>query len=81
MVAQMPIVLSVMVKYLDWHLRVDIISSMTNKRKLSTSEFLKEYCERMKDHVPSAEERYEMRAAFGEGQTVVNVITGKKYTT
>lgn len=27
---------------------------------------------------PSAEERYEMRAAFGRGATVVNVITGRR---
>lgn len=29
---------------------------------------------------PSAEERAEMRAEFGEGETVVNVITGTKIT-
>jgi len=27
---------------------------------------------------PSAEEMFEMRAAFGEGVTVVNIITGRK---
>jgi transcriptional regulator with XRE-family HTH domain len=30
------------------------------------------------DHEPSAEELFEMRAAFGEGETVVNVFTGRK---
>lgn len=39
---------------------------------------LEEYRERMKDHVPSDEELFEMRAAFGEGETVVNVLTGQR---
>jgi hypothetical protein len=39
---------------------------------------LREYRESMKNHVPSAEELFEMRAAFGTGVTVVNAITGKK---
>ncbi len=30
---------------------------------------------------PSAEEQYEMRAAFGPGKTIVDVITGRKFTT
>jgi len=34
--------------------------------------------EQMKDHEPSEEELYEMRAAFGPGETVVNLITGKE---
>jgi len=41
--------------------------------------FLDDARERMSNHVPTEEEKYEMRAAFGEGATVVNVITGKKY--
>ena len=36
------------------------------------------YRERMKNHVYTAEELYEMRCAFGEGATVVDVITGRK---
>ena len=28
----------------------------------------------------SAEELHEMRAAFGEGQTVVNILTGERYS-
>lgn len=36
------------------------------------------YRERMKDYVPSAEEMFEMRAAFGEGTTAVNVVTGQR---
>ena len=40
--------------------------------------FLVEYRERMANHVPSDEEMFEMRAAFGEGATVANAITGKE---
>ena len=40
--------------------------------------WIAEYRESMKNYVPSAEEMFEMRAAFGEGETVVNVITGRK---
>lgn len=43
-----------------------------------SSASIQEYRERMKDHVPDAEEMYEMRAAFGEGVTIVNAITGRK---
>lgn len=43
-----------------------------------TSAFLAEYRKNMADHQHSAEELCEMRAAFGPGATVVNVITGKE---
>lgn len=43
-----------------------------------TERVLSEYREAMKDHVHSPEELAEMRANFGPGATVVNVITGKK---
>jgi hypothetical protein len=46
-------------------------------RELETDRFLEEYRARMANHVPSGEELYEMRAAFGPGETVVNVITGQ----
>jgi hypothetical protein len=39
--------------------------------------FLEEYRQRMAKHVPSDEEMYEMRAAFGPGAKVVNVVTGR----
>ncbi len=39
---------------------------------------LAEYREARKNHTPSEEELFEMRAAFGEGTTVVDVFTGKK---
>lgn len=40
---------------------------------------LAKYRERMKNYKPSAEELFEMRAAFGPGTTVVNIITGQKF--
>jgi hypothetical protein len=43
-----------------------------------TTAFLTEYRERMKNHEYSEEEKAEMRAAFGPGETVVNIVTGKK---
>jgi len=47
-------------------------------RDADTTAFLAEYREAQKNHTPSAEEMFEMRAAFGPGTTVVNVITGRK---
>lgn len=46
------------------------------KREAQTAAFLDSYRRNYKG--PSEEEKAEMRAAFGEGATVVNVITGKK---
>jgi dihydropteroate synthase len=46
-----------------------------------TKKFIEEYRESMEDYEPDAEHMYEMRAAFGEGVEVVNIITGKKYKT
>jgi hypothetical protein len=43
-----------------------------------TANFFKQYRESQANKVYSEEEKFEMRAAFGEGATVVNVITGKK---
>jgi hypothetical protein len=50
------------------------------QRDIETDMFLADYRERMKDYVHSEEELYEMRSAFGEGATVVNIITGKTIT-
>ena len=47
-------------------------------REAEVSEELREYKERMKNHVYSAEEIFEMRAAFGTGTTVVDCITGRR---
>lgn len=43
-----------------------------------TQEFLKEYRKQQENHEYSLEELTEMRAAFGEGETVVDVFSGKK---
>jgi len=43
-----------------------------------TSAFLAAYRKAMENHVPSEEEMFEMRGAFGPGATVVNVVTGKE---
>ena len=49
----------------------------TNRaREAQTAAFLEDY--RKNYTGPSAEERAEMKAAFGEGTTVVDIITGKK---
>ena len=48
------------------------------KRDAQTERSLKAYRESRKNHSCSAEELYEMRAAFGAGETVVDVITGQK---
>lgn len=49
-------------------------------RKEQTAKFMSEYVEARKNHVPSGEELAEMRAAFGPGETVVDVITGQRIT-
>lgn len=43
-----------------------------------TSRWAAEYRKAMANHVPDEEEIAEMRAAFGAGATVVDVITGKQ---
>ena len=50
------------------------------KRDAQTERSLEAYREFMRDHNYSAEELYEMRAAFGEGTTVVDVLTGQSVT-
>ena len=47
-------------------------------RENEVSRSLAEY--RRNARPASAEERNEMRAAFGEGQTVVNILTGERYS-
>lgn len=46
-------------------------------RAVETAAWLKKYREAQANVQPSEEELYEMRAAFGEGETVVNVLTGR----
>ena len=45
-------------------------------RQAETAAFLEEY--RKNYEGPTEEERAEMRAAFGEGETVVDIITGQR---
>ena len=51
-------------------------------RKQQNDQFFAEYRENRKNRTAEeiAEERFEMRAAFGPGETIVNVITGERIT-
>lgn len=51
------------------------IQATAEARDKQTNEFLEEYRNNYKG--PSEEEKAEMRAAFGEGAEIVDVITGK----
>lgn len=62
----------------SWELPKSIIAKCQAARDIDDSNFLREYRKRMENYEPSGEELFEMRAAFGEGEVVVNVITGKK---
>jgi hypothetical protein len=57
-------------------------AAMDVERSAQTFAFLASYTEAQLNRTPDqlSEEAYEMRAAFGEGATVVNVITGKRTT-
>lgn len=46
-------------------------------REIECAKELKQYI--AKDHEPTAEEIYEMRAAFGAGAVVENLFTGRTY--
>lgn len=48
------------------------------QRDIDNSAFFKRYAEEDAKHVPDAEELFEMRAAFGEGAVVVNVISVRR---
>jgi hypothetical protein len=48
-----------------------------DQRSIENERIMDEYRAFMATYVPTAEERYEMMAAFGAGTKVVNVITGK----
>lgn len=61
-----------------WNLDEETLQKCKDARDADNAAFFAEYRERMKDYEPSDEERFEMRAAFGEGAEVVNVITGKR---
>ena len=59
-------------------LEADDLDRCRVARDHEIDEFLTAYRKQMEDHEHSAEELFEMRAAFGPGAEVVNVITGKK---
>lgn len=46
--------------------------------KEETKKILADYREQMKTHKPSPQQLHEMRAAFGAGKVIVDVITGKR---
>ena len=59
------------------HVRLPIdLAECTRVRDEETREFFNEYRKRNRGF--SSEERMEMRAEFGEGTTVINVITGRR---
>lgn len=47
------------------------------KREVQTSKFIEQYIAKQTE--PTAEDMNEMRAAFGEGATVVNLLSGRRY--
>lgn len=49
------------------------------KREIQVDQEIAEYKARRKGQPLSDEELYEMRAAFGPGETIVNVITGETH--
>lgn len=52
-----------------------------DKTQQEKDEAIERYIEARKNHVPSSEELFEMRAAFGPGAKVVDVITGQVFYT
>ena len=67
--------------FMDTSLRAGLVTrkqydATTKARYEEVQKFLEEY--RANPPQPTEEEIYEMRAAFGEGAEVVNIITGQK---
>jgi len=61
------------------HIGLPVDLDATNEaRTKETSDFLADYRRREKTRVRSPEELAEMRAEFGRGAAVVNVLTGRK---
>lgn len=56
-------------------LPVDVVAACTAARDIETETFLADY--RKRPQQPSVEEIAGMRAAFGPGQRVVNIVTGR----
>lgn len=58
----------------------EVVAASATVRDAETAAFFAEY-RRRQPAVPSDEEQYEMRAAFGPGVEVVDVISGRRWTT
>lgn len=63
-------------KYENFEFDYNLALEVKRKEEI---EFLNEYRENNKNRQLSTEERYEMKAAFGAGAEIVDIITGKKY--
>ena len=61
----------------------DCVAETARQRDVYVEQSLKEYCEAQRNRTPEqiAEERFEARAAMGEGVEMVNIITGERWTT
>jgi hypothetical protein len=55
-----------------------IYVNSVEQRQIEDAEAIAQY--RKNRRAPSAEDLFEMRAAFGAGATVVDVLTGREYT-
>ena len=62
---------------------VQTVTRTAVARDIHTTAFLKEYTIAQKNRSAEQirEERFEALAAYGPGETVVNIITGERYTT
>ena len=61
----------------------DCVKITAEARDVYTEKSIAEYIQAQKNRSAEqiAEERWEARAAYGPGETVVNIITGERYTT
>jgi hypothetical protein len=61
----------------------DCVEITAQARDVYTERSIAEYiqAQRNRSQEQIAEERWEARAAFGPGETIVNMITGERYTT
>lgn len=57
------------------------VEATSTLRSEQTRDTIREYIESRRNRSISDEERFEMRAAFGEGERVVDILTGQMYTT
>jgi len=68
----------------DWHdlglIGDEELEMSTAAREADTAKLLESYRKRNANRKLSAEERFELRANHGPGTTLVNVITGRRWT-